>query len=331
MAAGKSQAALGSESGVSRQTIGAIEAGRHRPGVDAALAIARAVGRPVEELFGTIQPPVAEPILGRAVPDGTAVLASRVGDRLVYAPVTAALAAQGWPLPDGILHEGMPRALPATDLVGLVVLGCDPALGSLASMLPASGPRRLLAISSSTRAGLEAMAAGRSHAALVHGRPGHLPAPPRGALRLHLAGWRVGLASARSRPRSVADLCGGGAQVIQRERGASSQDALLSAVEAAGLRRLDGPVASGHVEVAQRVAGGAPAGVTMEPAASAYGLAFTPLEDHVAEIWVDRRWREHPGVDALVDALRSNRLTARLGALDGYAVAGCGDVKGTHA
>jgi DNA-binding XRE family transcriptional regulator len=49
--AGLSQEALAAAAGVSRQAVGAIEAGRHRPSVDAALAIAAAVGRSVEELF----------------------------------------------------------------------------------------------------------------------------------------------------------------------------------------------------------------------------------------------------------------------------------------
>ena len=79
------------------------------------------------------------------------------------------------------------------------------------------------------------------------------------------------------------------------------------AAEGASLPR--GPVASGHLDVARRVADGAPAGVTMEPAAIGLELAFAPLEEHVAELWVDARWREHPAVDALGDLLRSAAFT----------------------
>jgi len=49
--AGLSQAALAERAGISRQAVGAIEAGQHRPSVDAAMALASAVGRSVEELF----------------------------------------------------------------------------------------------------------------------------------------------------------------------------------------------------------------------------------------------------------------------------------------
>ncbi|MEZ5123130.1 MAG: helix-turn-helix transcriptional regulator [Solirubrobacterales bacterium] len=50
--AGLTQAALGERSGVSRQTVAAIETGRHAPSVVAALAIARVLGASVEDLFG---------------------------------------------------------------------------------------------------------------------------------------------------------------------------------------------------------------------------------------------------------------------------------------
>jgi len=79
-----------------------------------------------------------------------------------------------------------------------------------------------------------------------------------------------------------------------------------------------GPQAAGHLEVAQRVADGAPAGVTMEPAALSYGLRFNPLAEHVAELWLDARWREHPAVEALGNMLRSSAFTRRLALVGGY-------------
>jgi hypothetical protein len=51
-----------------------------------------------------------------------------------------------------------------------------------------------------------------------------------------------------------------------------------------------GAIASGHIDVARPVA----AGVTMEPAALGCGLAFSALEDHVAELWIDARRRSTP-------------------------------------
>lgn len=50
-AAGLSQAALGEELGVSRQTVIAIETGRYDPSLKLALRIARQFGEQVEEVF----------------------------------------------------------------------------------------------------------------------------------------------------------------------------------------------------------------------------------------------------------------------------------------
>jgi len=321
--AGLSQAALAAAAGVSRQAVGAIEAGRHRPSVDAALALAAAVGRSVEELFAPA-PSSCEPVLGRPAAEGGAVLAARVGDRLVHAPAEDALAFEGWPRANAVLRGGRPMPLPGGDLDGLVLVGCDPALGLAAALLPSGGPRRLIALSGSTAAALDAMAAGRAHGALVHGPQARLPSSPPGTVRYHLARWRVGVASHGRRARSVAELCDRGMRVVQREDGASIQKAFMAAVAAEGGSRPNGVVAAGHMEVAGRVAYGAAAGVTMEPAAISRRLAFAPLEEHVAEVWIDARWREHPGVGAFGGLLRSPAFTARLTLVGGYDLAGCG-------
>ena len=324
-AAGLSQAALASRAGISRQAVGAIEAGRHRPSVDAAMALAEAVGRSVEALFGAPPRSPAVPVLGDVAPDGSGVLAARVGARLVHAPARDALAVEGWPRANAVMADGAPRLLPDGDLDGFVLVGCDPALGLAAAMLPAAGPRRVLALSGSTASALDALRDGRAHAALVHGPADRLPAAPEGALRLHLARWRVGLASRGPRPRAIADLARRGARVVQREEGASSQRAFAQAVAAEGASLPRGPVATGHLDAARQVAYGAPAGVTMEPAAIGMELAFTPLEEHVAEVWVDARWREHPAVAALGDLLRSGAFTRRLGLIGGYDLVNCGE------
>ena len=57
--AGLSQAALAARAGISRQAVGAVEAGRHAPSVDTALRLARAVGATVEEVFGAAPEGVA--------------------------------------------------------------------------------------------------------------------------------------------------------------------------------------------------------------------------------------------------------------------------------
>jgi DNA-binding XRE family transcriptional regulator len=224
---------------VSRQAVGAIEAGRHRPGVDAAIALARAVGVPVETLFASqSDAPMSTLAFGDAA-DGDPVLAARVGEHVVCAPLFRALAADGWPRADGVLDGGRVRPLPGADLDGLVVVGCDPALALAAALLPAAGTRRVLALSGSSRAAAVALAEGRAHAALVHAkRPGR---PPHGAERVPLARWRVGVAQRGRAIRPVAELCARRVRVVQREDGAASQQAFLAAVERAGAVPPPGP------------------------------------------------------------------------------------------
>lgn len=326
LAAGLSQSALAAVAGVSRQAVGAIEAGRHRPGVDAAMAIAAAVGRPVEDLFAAPSQ-ASVTVLGGEVSDGSAVHAARVGERVVHARAGDALAFEGWPNANAVMRHGRPQPVPDGDLNGLVVVGCDPAIGLAAAMLPTHGARRIVALSGSTALALWALREGRAHAAVVHGRADRLPEPPIDVLRVHLARWRVGLASRGKRPRSVAEVCASSARVVQRDEGASSQKAFLTAVAQEGASRPRGPLASGHLEVARRVAAGAVAGVTMEPAAISCGLAFASLEEHEAEVWVDARWREHPAVEALGTLLRSRAFTARLALVGGYALTDCGSIQ----
>jgi DNA-binding XRE family transcriptional regulator len=327
-AAGLSQSGLAAAAGLSRQAVGAIESDRHRPSVDAAIAIARVLGRPVEELFGAAPDASAERVFGTPLPEGSPVLAARVGNRTVYAAADDALAIDGWPNPNATLSADGVRLLERADLDSLVIVGCDPAVALAGALLPAAGAQRTIALSASTATALAALRGGRAHAALVHARPGRLPRPPAGALRLHVARWRVGIAQRGRRARTIAELAERRIAVVQREPGASSQKAFVSALASTGRSSLPGPVAAGHLEAARRVADGAAAGVTMEPAALRYGLSFRPLEEHVAELWVDARWRAHPAVVALAELLGSPAFASRLGLVGGYELTNSGEERG---
>src|SRR4051812_4550302 len=151
LAAGLSQAQLADLAGVSRQAIGAIESGRHRPSVDAALAIARSVGRSVEELFAHHDDEAAA-VLGPDAAGGAPVRAARVGDRVVHVAAHDPARSESWVAADAVMQHGRPRPLPGADLEGFVVVGCDPALGLLAALLSRSGPRRLVAVAGSSAA-----------------------------------------------------------------------------------------------------------------------------------------------------------------------------------
>ncbi|MCL3861819.1 substrate-binding domain-containing protein [Actinotalea sp. K2] len=328
LARGWSQTELARRAGVTRQLVGTVETGRHAPRVDAALALARALDAPVEELFAPGPAPAPELVmLEPQVDEGTPVTGVRVGDRLVCAPLPAARGAETvlpwWGVADGVTTADGVRWHPGTRQDGLLVAGCDPALGLLAGLLARRSGHALVPVHASSAAAAASLAAGSIHAALVHGTPGSLPRPGGAVRRHHLARWQVGLAGpvghAAPTPARIAER---GLHVVQREAGAGTQAAFQRAMAAGGATVPGGPVARSHREAVTRVLHGAAAAVTMEPAALSAGLSFTPLEEHHVEIWVAEQHAEHPAALALVELLSTADLIRRLAAIPGYEVTG---------
>ncbi|HHC07276.1 MAG TPA: helix-turn-helix domain-containing protein [Actinobacteria bacterium] len=315
-ARGLTQAELAARAGVSRQLVGAVEAGRHLPRVDAGLALADALGVDPHELFG--RPPDVVGVLdGEPVPDGTPVRVGRVGDRLVALP--ASLGARGWAPADGIVVAGALDARPLTP--GFVVAGCEPGLEALEGTLREAGMAALAAMCS-TASALEALAAGRVHAAVVHGTEPAARLTGHDVVRVEVARWRVGLALPPG--TSAADALTGRCRVIQREAGAGVQEAFTAAAE---VDAVPGPRVGTHVEAARlAVALGLPA-VTIEPAALAVDVGFHPLALHIAELWIDRVHLDDPAVVAGLDVLGSAAFRRRLEAVGGYDLADAGVVR----
>jgi len=316
--AGLTQSDLAARAGVSRQLIGAAEAGRHIPRVDAALAIAAAIGADVAALFSTMAPPL-DVVSGTVPADATMVRAGRVGDQTVTVP--AGIGSDGWDAGDGIVERGnltmYGRAAP-----GLVVAGCEPGLGVLERILREGGMGALAATSSSTGA-IAALNARRVHAAVVHGPEGTVGSrvSARAVDRFRIARWRVGLAAPPdASPGWWGDAVAGKIPVVQREAGAGVQRTFE---ELAGVA-VPGPRVATHLAAALRaVLTGMPA-VTIEPAALAAGATFHPLDIHEAELWIDPAWMTDRLVGAAMDVIAGRRFQVRLEAVGGYDLAGCG-------
>lgn len=323
---GLSQAQVAQASGLSRQSVSAVESGRNAPSVDAALALARALGTSVEELF--TEGPAGrawEPVLG-TVPDGTVpIVTARVGERPVFAPLPHRGASEeGWRAPDALWRDGSVEAFETLPLDGLVVAGCDPVLGLAARLLPPRGPHRLVSIAATSVAAARALHRDRVHAALVHGTSDRLKTPTPRAFGRRIARWRVGVAARDEGSLALEPIASGHLRIAHRPLGAEAERALQRALKRAGgtAAALVGPLASGHLDAARLAAeGSVDVALTMEPAANAYGLAFRSLEDHTVELRVAERWAEHPGVEALFEVLGSARLAARLQHLGGYQLA----------
>lgn len=314
--AGLAQDELARRANVSRAQVSAIEHDRHVPAVDAALRLAWALGVTAEWLFATADEPVAaSSALGETLRDGTPVRAFRVGDRLVAAAVRPPADAA-----DGLIEAGALRLFAEGSDGGAAVLGCDPALAVADALSARRGGERVLGIPATTGQALRALADGRCHGALVHGRFDALPDPPLPVMRWHVARWRVGIGYHRALGHTSLDaLLEGETPVVRRHATAASDQAFVRAARRLGLTAPPrGPVAVGHLDAALHASFARAAAVTFEPAAGAHGLRFEPLETHVVQLWVAEPWRAHPGITTLLEILSSRAFRDRVGAQDGY-------------
>ena len=317
--AGLSQSDLAARAGVSRQLIGAAESGRNLPRVDAAISIAAALGVEVSDLFGA--PPRATDVMTGAVPvEGTLVRTGRVGDLVVTTSV--GIGAEGWGAADAVVEQGAANEF-THHRPGPVVAGCEPGLEVIEQILR-EGSMAALAAPTSSRRAIEALDAGRVHAAVVHGPSGSLGdrAGDRPIDRFRLTSWRVGLAApVDAEPEWWRDALAGRVPVVQREAGAGVQRTF----EEAAATDVGGPRVATHIAAARRAVLSGMAAVTIEPAALAVGAAFHALDVHEAELWVDRTWIGEPGVVEMMNVVTSRRFLARLDAVGGYDLTGCGD------
>ena len=347
-ACGLSQVELAAAAMLSRQSVGAIEAGRAMPAVDVALRLARALDCRVEDLFAAPASEVrleAEP--ATPMQAGRVALA-HVGGRWVAYPLTgeamrlAADAIVAGPCARrGRVEVELvrPRA-EAQD--NLVVMGCAAALGVLADRLSArAGAGRCVWLPRSSTQALAALAAQHTHVAGVHlvdARTGEANVPD---VRKHtgaalvlitLARWEAGLLLAPGNPRKIrgaVDLGRRGLRLVAREAGSGARRLLERELQRAGLPVAQAgaaPVrASGHLEVAQAIASGAgEVGVATRDAALAFGLEFVPLAEERYDLAIPRALLAEPRLQRFLDAMTSAAFRRELASL-GYDLRGCGD------
>jgi molybdate-binding protein/DNA-binding XRE family transcriptional regulator len=352
-ARGLSQQQLAGVAGVTRQAVSAVESGHSDPSLRVALAVARALGVTVEELFGPGDP--ADPVLARLVGSvapasggGSRVALATVGDTFVALPLHADTAARvGFAAAGGLVVSapstplGSPVELIEVRPIGpprptLVVAGCDPALPLLETPLALLDPPVSFAWwPCGSGEALRLAAAGLVHAAGVHQSGDERAASeaaevPGGGEVVGFAAWREGLVV---RPgagvRDLADVARRGLRLVNREAGAQARTLLDAERLRLGLTKADLPgyesLAAGHLQVAAAVAGGlADAGVSSEPAALAYGLGFIPLATERFDLVLPAKHAASREVQGLLKVLTSPWLLAQLASLPGYDAAGCG-------
>jgi DNA-binding XRE family transcriptional regulator len=318
---GLSQSDLALRAGVSRQLVGAVEAGRHLPRVDSALALADALGVTVDWLFGTAPVPI-DIASGGTTPDGALVRVGRIGNQTVTAPIR--LGPDGWDAADGLVTEGRISSF-ASGVPGIVVGGCEPGLVLLERMLREVGAGAV-AVNLTSAIALECLLAGRLHAAVVHGPEPDLveQASDLAVTRFHLARWQVGIAAGPDASKGWwKQALTGKVPVVQREPGAGVQRAFRNAIPKAR-KGVPGPMAESHIEAARwAMAMDIPA-VTIEPAARAVGAGFHPIEVHSTQLWVAQSWINDGVVEEAMAILMGSRFRRQLAGVGGYDLEGLG-------
>jgi putative molybdopterin biosynthesis protein len=308
---GLSQRALSEAAGITRQAVGAIESGRMQPSVRIALALARALGTTVEELFGgsdDAEPPAAR--VATATIGGQAVAYALDRDHLAIEPS----------------EPSVPTAF---------VAGCDVAVGLLSRHAMArSRDVRVLWLPMTNRAALGALADGKVHAAVIHGAVDLGRLHDLGDVaRLEVATTEEGWLVLRGNPlrlRGAADLVRSRMRLVNRPAGAGARrllDAQLrrSAIapkQVAGYDR----VLAGQLDAGRAISQGfADAAVGTASVARVFDLDFLPLDEERCTLLIPRRRVRDLEMRVLVDALRSNAYRRDLEALNSYDITRTGE------
>lgn len=335
-ARGWSQAALAERAGLPRSSVAAIECRQLVPSVTAALAVARALERDVEELFGgtaTRGQPGAADWAWTPAAEPTRFWHAEVGGRHLRFPVEPVFRN---PLPhDGVAFgDGSPETIDDLASKTLVLACCDPAAGLLATEYARTSGFRLLVFQRGGRAALEMLKAGVIHLAGIHRSTGEHPERNAESARevlgggcrlLRAARWQAGIAvAAENRRRTVRGLLKQAGPWALREEGSAAGECLDELCER---KRPAGRVVDGHVAVAQAVRSGwAGAGVCVELAAREAGLDFLSLRAEDLDFCYPASLDRDPRLRALIRLLRSASYRRLIGELPGYDASETGEL-----
>jgi molybdate-binding protein/DNA-binding XRE family transcriptional regulator len=342
-----SQVALAAAAQLTRQSIGAIEAGRAMPAVDVALRLAKALDCSVEQLFdtGAQSDVITAEMVGEQL-EGRVAMA-QIADRWIAYP----LLGDGLRTSADALASKHGRNTVSLELMrpsaavreNMVITGCAAALGLLADRLNShGGPGRFLWLSRSSTEALGLLSGHKTHVAGVH-----LVDPKTGDANVHdvrrlvrgmgtalitFARWEVGLVTRVGNPKKVrtaGDLGRRGLRLAIRESGSGVRRLLERELRAVGQpfdpAKSVHVLAHGHVDVAHLVSmGAADAGIATRDVAIVYGLDFIPLTEERYDLVVPVDSLSDARIQRLFDTMCTSGLRRELSAL-GYDVRAAGD------
>jgi molybdate-binding protein/DNA-binding XRE family transcriptional regulator len=364
-ARGFTQKHLADLAGVSRQVVWVVESGRSCASLRVALALARALGLSVEELFGPSGPasPVSACPVAPVGAAGSRVALAPIGGTFVALPLTGAAhgfspatgltvgvdsdrpqLADSWPRSSG---AGGPQPMRLVRPIGqgrpgVVVAGDDPALPLLEVPLGLlDPPLDFTWLPCEGEEALRLAAGGLVHAAAAHLRGqsdgcrtgAGADLLGQGAEVIAFCSWRQGLVLRPELAASItglADLRRAGLRMVNTEPGAQARRILDKELADQGIDpgQLPGydTQATGHLQVAASISARlADAGVASEPAALAYGLAFVPLASEHVDLVIPAAGSESAEVRGLLKVLPSRWLSDQLASLPGYDGSHCGE------
>jgi molybdate-binding protein/DNA-binding XRE family transcriptional regulator len=326
---GWSQAELALRAHTSRAEVSAIETGRHVPSTEVALALARALDCRVEDLFRLLESETAATWAWKPRRTPCRVVRAEVAGHVVLYPVddtTSSFAGH-----DGI-HDGAKLDLrsPGAAERTVVVAGCDPAVGHLASAVEATSAFRFLAVTRSSSKALELLRERRVHAAGIHLSDPSQPHENETVVRrtlgagyrlLRIASWQEGVAFHPDLGfRSLRAALGSKHRWIAREEGSGARrclDRLLGARRAG--RTTSQFTAYNHRAVVEAIRSGwAQAGICPRLCAEEAGLGFFAVQSEDYDLCYAAALEGDPRLAALVEAVRSAGYRQVVRDLEGY-------------
>jgi putative molybdopterin biosynthesis protein len=307
-ARGFSQQSLAGAAGITRQAVGAIESGRMQPGVAIALALARALGTTVEQLFTEDAQPQ---------PDPARIATATIGGKTVsYA----------------LDHDHLAIEPADSSITTAFIAGCDLAVGLLSRHATLrTRDLRVLWVPMTNKAALDALTHGRVHAAMVHGDVGkHGETFDSFEIATTEEGWLLARNGSK-RFRGAADLERARMRFVNRPAGAGARHLLDQQLRRAGIdpRKVTGynRVLPGQLDAGRAIAQDfADAAVGMASIARLYDLAFIALREERCTLLVPRGSARTPEIRALIDALRSPSYRRDLQSVNAYDVTRTGEV-----
>jgi putative molybdopterin biosynthesis protein len=357
---GLSAIELAKLTGVSRQTIYAMEAGTYIPNTVVAIRLARAFETTVEELFPLDEEPSAPALRTGQVTLLPGSDPAQPGQTVELCQVDKRLMAS--------MPSPMPWYFPASDAVvaekstrdgktgvrifhaeeqfrnRVLVAGCDPGISVLSKHVQAAGVELVLAHRNSSQS-LELLQEGSIHVAGTHLRDeasgeSNIPEISRIFKKnlvavISFAEWEEGIVTARGNPKSIrgiADFARPDLTIVNREKGAGTRRLLDAGLKKLRIetRKVNGydRTAPGHLPLAWQVqTGAADCGIATRAAARVLGLGFIPLVSERYDLVIRRSHLDLPGVQTLLDTLSRASFRRELESLGGYDTRGAGERK----